>query len=411
FRLTHLYNENYFEHVENQMKHGTSQLILELTGSCNMRCRYCIYHDGYPQNRSFTSKRMSKETALNAIAFIKEHGDRQEAFITFYGGEPLLEFNLLRDVIEYAKNELNERKLFFSFTTNLSLLTAEMAEYLATVGNLSAMCSIDGPKEIHDAHRIYANGKGSFDDVYRNFRLLNEKSREHGNSINISANAVYMPPFSYEKVEAINCFFSSMDFTQEDFSYQIGYAAPGTVPEELLTESYYGDDSYRKWQDIKFQENFDLKQVTQSGLLTDFERVHNRMVTKKANSYVPFNGCCVPGFRRLYVTTEGEFTPCERIGNCPTIGNIEQGIDKEDIYKNYIYAFSHAWESHCADCWAAKLCSGCYVGRMSQAGVTQFNQSGCKYNRDNIERNLENYHFLLRNSPEKLGILNSIQTR
>lgn len=206
FKIKHLYNDISLEYIKNEMNTGTTQLILELTGKCNMRCRYCIYHDGYPHNRAFTSKRMSSDTALKSIDYMKLYGDQQEVSITFYGGEPLLEFELLKEVIEYSKVALAGRTIQFSFTTNLSVLTPKMAEYFSTVDNLSILCSIDGPKEIHDMYRVYKNGSGSFDDVFKKFKLLNSVARKNGKEMHISANAVYMPPFSEEKVSQIDDF-------------------------------------------------------------------------------------------------------------------------------------------------------------------------------------------------------------
>lgn len=173
FNITSLHCDTFLRHVHSSINTGTTQIILELTEECNLRCQYCIYNENYKNNRNFGLKRMSKETAFKAIDFLVENGDKSEISITFYGGEPLLEFQLLKEVIEYSKLVMPERRKHFSFTTNLTLLTEEMANYFSTVENLSILCSIDGPKEIHDEHRKYRNGTGTFDNVYDNFKMLN----------------------------------------------------------------------------------------------------------------------------------------------------------------------------------------------------------------------------------------------
>lgn len=406
FKIKHLYNDISLEYIKNEMNTGTTQLILELTGKCNMRCRYCIYHDGYPHNRAFTSKRMSSDTALKSIDYMKLYGDQQEVSITFYGGEPLLEFELLKEVIEYSKVALAGRTIQFSFTTNLSVLTPKMAEYFSTVDNLSILCSIDGPKEIHDMYRVYKNGSGSFDDVFKKFKLLNSVARKNGKEMHISANAVYMPPFSEEKVSQIDDFFTNLDFTHEDFRYQLGYAGPGTVPEELLKSSDYNDQSLRQWQDKQISITSNLEEIKEQTIFNSLDRIHKRSVTKRATNFVPMNGCCVVGSRRLFVSADGDFLACERIGNSPSIGNINQGIIEEKIYKKYVYEFSEVWENICSDCWAAKLCSSCYVDRMDSSGVREPDLAECEYYRSTTERSLRNYHNLLRTSPEQLAIFN-----
>jgi uncharacterized protein len=406
FKIKHLYNDISLGHMKNQIEMGTTQLILELTGKCNMRCRYCIYHDGYPHNRPFTSKRMSSQTALKSIDYMKQYGDQHEVYITFYGGEPLLEFELLKEVIEYSKVALAGRTVHYSFTTNLTVLTPKMAEYFSTVENLAILCSIDGPKEVHDMYRVYKNGTGSFDDVFKKFKLLNDVVKKNGNNVTIGVNAVYMPPFSVDKVNEINEFFTNLDFTHEDFSYQIGYASFGTVPEELLTESDFNDQSLREWQDKKINMTNDFEKIKEQSMFSSLDLIHKRNVTKRATNYVPMNGCCVAGSRRLFVSTDGEFFACERIGNSPAIGSVDEGLIEEKVYDKYVYEFSEAWENICSDCWAAKLCGSCYVDRMDSSGVREPNLENCEYYRSSAERSLRNYHNLLRTTPEKLASLN-----
>lgn len=337
---------------------------------------------------------------------MKLYGDQQEVSITFYGGEPLLEFELLKEVIEYSKVALAGRTIQFSFTTNLSVLTPKMAEYFATVDNLSILCSIDGPKEIHDMYRVYKSGTGSFDDVFKKFKLLNSVARKNGKKMHISANAVYMPPYSVEKVSQIDEFFTNLDFTHEDFRYQLGYAGPGTVPEELLKSSDYNDQSLRQWQDKQLSITSNLEELKEQTIFNSLDRIHKRSVTKRATNFVPMNGCCVVGSRRLFVSAVGDFLACERIGNSPSIGDINQGIIEEKIYNKYVYEFSEVWENICSDCWAAKLCSSCYVDRMDSSGVREPDLAECEYYRSTTERSLKNYHNLLRTSPEQLAIFN-----
>jgi uncharacterized protein len=114
---------------------------------------------------------MTWDTAKKAIDYGLAHSGKDFA-VTFYGGEPLLRFDLLRQCVEYVKATAKEVNLSYSMTTNLVLMTPEIAGYLASVEGFSVVCSIDGPKEIHDANRLAINGNGSFDQAVRGLRYL-----------------------------------------------------------------------------------------------------------------------------------------------------------------------------------------------------------------------------------------------
>lgn len=133
--------------------------------------------------------------------------------------------------------------------------------------------------------------------------------------------------------------FTNLDFTHEDFRYQLGYAGPGTVPEELLKSSDYNDQSLRQWQDKQISITSNLEEIKEQTIFNSLDRIHKRSVTKRATNFVPMNGCCVVGSRRLFVSADGDFLACERIGNSPSIGDINQGIIEEKIYKNMFMNF------------------------------------------------------------------------
>lgn len=92
-----LQSRKHREELEETLDKGIRLITLELTGRCNLRCRYCIYNDGYCDNRNFTENDMSEETAIAAIDFVAQHCEEDIA-VTFYGGEPLLRYELIRSV-------------------------------------------------------------------------------------------------------------------------------------------------------------------------------------------------------------------------------------------------------------------------------------------------------------------------
>ena len=144
-------------------------LCIHICHDCNLRCRYCFADEGaYHAKREF----MSLETAKKAIDFLIENsGGRKILETDFFGGEPLMNFDVVRETVYYAKAEAAKRgkKFLFTLTTNGLLLKDDIAEFLnAEMENV--VLSLDGRKEVHDAVRKTANGKGSFDLVIENLK-------------------------------------------------------------------------------------------------------------------------------------------------------------------------------------------------------------------------------------------------
>ena len=106
-------------------------VTLEVTEKCNLRCKYCIYHPSHPEYRAFGHENMKWDVAKKAIDFLKEHSQNAEnRHIGFYGGEPLLNFELIERAVEYAKKLFGE-DMSFAITTNATLVNDKIAEYFA----------------------------------------------------------------------------------------------------------------------------------------------------------------------------------------------------------------------------------------------------------------------------------------
>lgn len=144
-------------------------LCLHVCHDCNLRCRYCFADEGaYHAKREF----MSLETAKAAIDFLIENsGNRKILETDFFGGEPLMNFDVVKQTVYYAKEQAAKRgkKFLFTLTTNGLLLKDDVAKFLNEEME-NVVLSIDGRKEVHDAVRKTANGKGSFDLVIENLK-------------------------------------------------------------------------------------------------------------------------------------------------------------------------------------------------------------------------------------------------
>lgn len=164
---------------------GLETLYLLLSDHCNLRCSYCFIHQSMPE--VYTRKTMSWETAQTAIDMFfanvannPPETKKSRKTILFYGGEPLLNFAVLRKAVLYVedvyKKELAElgNGFIFSLITNGTLLTEEMAAFLVAHPRIAITVSLDGPKEINDQKRIHINGKGSYNQVVRGLRTLRQ---------------------------------------------------------------------------------------------------------------------------------------------------------------------------------------------------------------------------------------------
>ena len=137
-----------------------SYMELILTDQCNLRCSYCFEKDKNPHN-------MSDETAMASVDFLmEESGPTKNLTLLFFGGEPLLRFDLMQKVWEYATKRADAlgKKINWDMTTNGTLVTEEKARWLRDHG-VKYLLSMDGGKEDHDRYRKYANGRGSFDVI------------------------------------------------------------------------------------------------------------------------------------------------------------------------------------------------------------------------------------------------------
>lgn len=158
-----------------------SYMELILTDQCNLRCSYCFEKDKNPHN-------MSDETALTAVDFLmEESGTTKNITLLFFGGEPLLRFDLMQKIWSYASKRADElgKKITWDMTTNGTLMTEEKAKWLRDHG-VKYLLSMDGGKEDHDRYRKYANGRGSFDVIAKQLRVMKRYQPWMGAKISVT---------------------------------------------------------------------------------------------------------------------------------------------------------------------------------------------------------------------------------
>ena len=405
-------------YLDQIVEDGLQNVTLEVTESCNLRCKYCIYHEDHTEYREFGSQKMNWDTAKAAIDYLRNHsGHTKKPHIGFYGGEPLLNFEIIRKSVLYAK-EVFEKELLFALTTNATLVTEEIANFFAENG-FNLIISLDGPKDMHDANRVFTDGTGSFEKACAGIRKLINAYENHQCTDRLGFNVVVSGP-DYEKdYDAIQQFFDEANWIPENVMFTTSTVDRGPKDSAYVLPQSAEDMDYMQnafEPNYEFEKKHRDKPKGKRGLFVDgtidkgMLAIHKRLLLDEPAKKYGMNGCCVPGQRRIYVTTDGRFLLCEKVGNIPEIGNVHSGLDVERIRKVYVDDFIAEATQYCKNCWAINLCSLCYVNCYDEHGPHfAYRHRSCMSERKYIEENLIRYHMILEKSPESLEHYNSIE--
>lgn len=334
--------EGYYKAIEKQEDDGKIHItntVLQIANDCNLNCIYC-YGDGGSYGRE--RELMSFETAKKAIDFTVDNSEGVDnILIVFFGGEPLINFNVVKKTFDYCKSLESEKgkKFSFSMTTNGTILTDEIYSFIKD-NKINVMISVDGGREIQDKHRCYCDGRGSFDDVKMNVERFKEARGGH-----LTARAtVCRTDFRFKKIkdDLLNMGFTnaitSMVDTSEDSDLFIG----GEYTNEVLKEYRILADDY-----ILSVKNGD------KNLNHLFTSYLDSLYFKK----VKIRGCNAGG-SGIAVGTNGKIYPCHRFMGMEdnVIGTLDGGIDiskQREYWKANVIT-----KEECAGCWARYVCSG-----------------------------------------------------
>lgn len=398
----------HMQELEHVVPQNMEQIILEVTENCNLRCDYCIYNNANDAFRNFSHQEMTTEIALKAIDYILKTSFKDELYIGFYGGEPLLKFDLIKECVDFVLKNKKNKKITFSLTTNGVLMTKDKAKYFASIPDFSLTFSIDGDEEIHNEHRIMKNGTGSFGSSFQGYKNALEVY-DLGKQYLITINTVVSPPYSTEKFDRIQNFFETYAH-----SMQVNCTYVDHPSNKILVQDFFEEKKVENRMPLLSWEKKKLplekvKSFTKASQTGSFLKIHKRPIFNTPITQHKFNGCCLPGTRRLYVTTNGKYLPCERVGDIPTIGDVEHGIDIKAIQKYFVDEYVKNSISDCNNCWASLVCSVCYANCYNEEGIDiNKKRKACAEERYSLEQNLIYYHETLENDPKSLEILNDM---
>lgn len=349
------------------------QLVLQVTQACNLTCYYCPYANITDKKlqRNHTSRTMELETAKKAVDFYMQHSyENEKCVVSFYGGEPFLVFDLMKEVIEYVEKVAVGKEIMFNVTTNATLLTDEMISFLVE-HKVDVLFSIDGPEKIHDINRKRKDGKGTFKIAYDNLQKLCEAYGENARG-KLSVNTVLNPENDLDDVLEL---FTDKLFTDS----QIGVAAVKADDEQLEIDI----PSTRKFREKMTYQYFlgmlDYLDIVKDISVPPFVWAYYKEFGKKYAEYKKKSldlpeiaapgGPCIPGQRRLFVNVDGEFFPCERVSEVSEvmkIGNLKNGFDLEKA--KTLLNIGEITSEKCRNCWAIRHCTAC--ARIADGGDT-----------------------------------------
>lgn len=333
----------HLKYIKGLLDGGINDLVLQVTQRCNFNCRYCLYAGKEQIERTHFSKDMKKSVAFKAVDYLFEHSyDANNIHISFYGGEPLLNLDLIRRVVDYAKDKFALKKISFSLTTNGSLINDECVDFFCR-NDFKVSISFDGPMHIQNKHRKTANGiDGTFSIVYSNIRRIKDN-----NPIFFNNNLFFMPVvIDDEDYQVIKDFFLSENISSDKIT--------------PLKANLNGVDYHYSFTRIN---NSSLKYTKMdSGNINEqaFNSLYNIYKNKsKISNIWHHNGQCIPGVQRLFVDVDGSFYPCEKIIENPAfrIGSLFDGIKIETVEK--MTNIGQLTEDDCKQCWALRFCELC----------------------------------------------------
>lgn len=345
-------------------------LCLHIAHDCNLACKYCFAEEGEYHGRRAL---MSFETGKKALDFlVANSGNRVNLEVDFFGGEPLMNFEVVKQLVEYGRSleEKNNKKFRFTLTTNGVLLNDEVMEFVNKEMS-NVVLSLDGRKEVNDSMRPFRNGKGSYDLIVPKFIKLAESRNQ--------TNYYIRGTFTRD----------NLDFSEDikhfaDLGFKQMSIEPVVGPED---EPY----SIRECDLPKIMEEYDklaLEYIKRHKEGNGFNFFHFMIDLSQGPCVVKRLSGCGSGTEYLAVTPWGDLYPCHQfVGNEEfLLGNVDDGIVKKDIVEEFKCCNVYAKEK-CKTCFAKFYCSGgCAANSYNFHGtINDAYDIGCEMQRKRVE--------------------------
>lgn len=350
-------------------------MALFLTNACNLKCIYC-YEEG---GEFINNNSMDEKTAFQAVDWlIANSGSIKKLHLVFFGGEPLLEFSLMKKIVAYANHKAGEvdKRVAFHLTTNATLLTDEVIAFLKK-HNVDVIISVDGPKDIHDVQRPFAGGQGSYDAIIPKIKkLLDVIPRAEGHAV------------IAEEVDP---------HTVRDALIDIGFSrvTTGVMSKSMFNkESELHNSASESSKVLKMLQAMELdaeawishtinKDCQALAELMKKEYLYDSILQLLHHSKLHF--LCKAGLEYVAVSCGGDVYPCHRFGGLDDfkLGSVFTNKLNRDIY----YKPPRTYIEQCAGCFAKYHCAGgCkYMNCVYGGSISEPSQDFCQLKRRELE--------------------------
>lgn len=345
-------------------------LCLHVAHSCNLNCEYCFASQGkYHGERAL----MSFETGKRALDFLVENsGTRRNLEVDFFGGEPLMNWGVVKKLVEYAREieKIHGKNFRFTLTTNGMLIDDDVIDFCNKEMS-NVVLSLDGRKEVHDRFRKDYQGRGSYDVIVPKFQEL---VRRRGGK-----NYYMRGTFTHYNTDFTKDILSMADLGFTELSMEPVVCSPEDA--SALTESDLPVlfEQYEILAKEMIRRKKEGKGFTFYHYMLDLK--HGPCIYKRISG-------CGSGTEYMAVTPSGDLYPCHQfVGDKKyLLGNIYDGVTNTEIQNEFKLCNAYAREE-CADCWAKLYCSGgcaanSYHASGSIKGVYKY---GCELFKKRIE--------------------------
>lgn len=321
--------------------------ILGITEQCNLRCTYCCYSGEYANNRSHSTHSMTCSDIDDIFNFISGLSSKRAFRIAFYGGEPLMHYNLVQYAIEKA-SKLWNGEVTFSITTNATLLTKDKIDWLIA-HHIKLEISIDGTAKFHDKCRIDSAGNGSYSRMYQALSYIFQEYPDYIPNLQL---LMTLPTFDV------------LPSIAEEWNNDVilKHIAPTHI---TAVAPNFSKGVFRK--------EFDLLKVQYLKLLDLYEQHQDWLVLKTF-----FNGCiaywkdrpivdagnsvpmstCMPRNNKLFIDTNKQIAVCEKISDNFRIGTVDEGVDWNEANEQ-VKMYYNKRVHRCVHCPAIRMCDLC----------------------------------------------------
>ena len=345
-------------------------LCLHVAHTCNLNCEYCFASQGkYHGDRAL----MSFEVGKRALDFLIENsGSRTNLEVDFFGGEPLMNWDVVKQLVAYGREQekLHNKHFRFTLTTNGMLLDDEVIEF-ANKEMHNVVLSLDGRKDVHDRLRKTVNGKGSYDVIVPKFQDFVKKRGQNGYYVRGT--------FTHNNVDFTNDIFHMADLGFTELSMEPVVCAPND-PYALTKE-----DLPKLFEQYEILAKEMIKRDKEGRGFT----FYHYMIDLKGGPciYKRISGCG-SGTEYMAVTPWGELFPCHQFVGDPkySLGNVFDGVTNTQVRDEFKLCNAYAREE-CKNCWAKLFCSGgCAAYAYHATGsITGIYEYGCELFKKRIE--------------------------